>query len=97
MVTNKTARNGKSRKTAIPDDQQKLAAMHFTTENLGQPTAKTLDQVEQRFRECQQAHACDGVDINDEYQYWTAEARKPGFHADDWINNIYPKLTGDNS
>lgn len=77
----------------IPEDQQELAAKYFTTENLGWPVALRLQDVETNFGVADIAHYADGVPIDDELKHWRAESKKPGYHANDWIDNIYPALT----
>ncbi len=79
----------------IPVGQRKLAAMHFTTENLGMPSADRASQIPWRYAECVQAFACEGIDSREEYNYWVDEAQKCGFHGWDWNNNIWPQMQGE--
>lgn len=54
----------------IPSHDRNLAAMHFATSNLGMPEAKSYAGIRGAWQRCQQAFACEGIDVYDEYKSW---------------------------
>lgn len=70
----------------LNERQIELAAMSFTTSNLGQDQPGMYDSsvaVEQAYRRCEMNHGVEGIDISDEYQDWLKKLKK----GDAWTTN----------
>jgi hypothetical protein len=72
-----------------------LAAKWFTASNLGQSPAypKSEKDIEKIYKRCQQVHASEGIEIDDQYDDFYSQLQK----KDKWLlaewNNIKAKMT----